>query len=66
MPTDAPPVLRSITAGLHEALVDLMRLRILVLDGAYGSAFQYALSEEAFRGEQYAQHDHPPQAIMTF
>ena len=46
----------------REALVDLMRLRILVLDGAYGSAFQgYALSEEAFRGEQYAQHDHPLQ-----
>ena len=42
--------------------MDLMRLRILVLDGAYGSAFQgYALSEEAFRGEQYAQHDHPLQ-----
>ena len=63
MPTDA-----TASSSEHhrrptrEALVDLMRLRILVLDGAYGSAFQgYALSEEAFRGEQYAQHDHPLQ-----
>ena len=46
----------------REAIVDLMRLRILVLDGAYGSAFQgYALSEDAFRGEQYAKHTHPLQ-----
>ena len=46
----------------RQALEDLMRQRILVLDGAYGSAFQgYGLSEEAFRGQQYAEHDHPLQ-----
>ena len=46
----------------REQLLQLMRERILVLDGAYGSAFQnYSLSEEAFRGESYADHDHPLQ-----
>ncbi|NCF43379.1 MAG: methionine synthase [Proteobacteria bacterium] len=44
------------------SLLALMRQRILVLDGAYGSAFQgYSLAEEAFRGEQYADHDYPLQ-----
>lgn len=46
----------------RQTFIDLMSQRILVLDGAYGSAFQgYALSEEAFRGRQYADHDHPLQ-----
>ena len=46
----------------REQLLQLMRERILVLDGAYGSAFQnYSLSEEAFRGESYADHGHPLQ-----
>ncbi|HCG71459.1 MAG TPA: methionine synthase [Gammaproteobacteria bacterium] len=46
----------------RETLLALMSQRILVLDGAYGSAFQgYNLAEEAFRGEQYAHHDHPLQ-----
>ena len=46
----------------REQLLLLMQERILVLDGAYGSAFQnYSLSEEAFRGEQYADHEHPLQ-----
>ena len=36
-------------------LLQMMQKRILVLDGAYGSAFQgYKLSEEAFRGERFA------------
>ena len=43
----------------REQLLLLMQERILVLDGAYGSAFQnYSLSEEEFRGEQYADHEH--------
>ena len=46
----------------RQILENLMRQRILVLDGAYGSAFQgYELSEDAFRGQQYADHDHPLQ-----
>ena len=46
----------------REQLLQLMRERILVLDGAYGSAFQnYSLSEEAFRGESYADHGQPLQ-----
>lgn len=46
----------------RECLLALMSQRILVLDGAYGSAFQgYNLAEEAFRGEPYAHHDHPLQ-----
>lgn len=46
----------------RERLLEIMQHRILVLDGAYGSAFQnYSLSEEAFRGESYADHDHPLQ-----
>lgn len=46
----------------RERLLEIMQHRILVLDGAYGSAFQnYSLSEEAFRGESHADHDHPLQ-----
>ena len=46
----------------REQLLLLMQERILVLDGAYGSAFQnYSLSEEAFRGEQYADYEYPLQ-----
>jgi len=40
----------------------MMQQRILVLDGAYGSAFQgYKLSEEAFRGERFANMEQPIQ-----
>ena len=52
---------------LHERptrkrLMQIMQHRILVLDGTYGSAFQnWSLSEEASRGESYADHDHPSQ-----
>ena len=50
----------------RERLLEIMQHRILVLDGAYGSAFQnYSLSEEAFRGESYADHDHPSQRNAT-
>lgn len=46
----------------RQQLMNLMQQRILVLDGAYGSAFQgYQLSEEAFRGERFADHSHPLQ-----
>ena len=48
--------------AMLQRLLQLMRERILVLDGAYGSAFQnYSLSEDAFRGESYANHGHPLQ-----
>ncbi len=43
-------------------LQQLMQQRILVLDGAYGSAFQgYKLPEEAFRGTRFAQSKYPLQ-----
>ena len=43
-------------------LVQMMQRRILVLDGAYGSAFQgYKLSEEAFQGERFADLGQPLQ-----
>lgn len=46
----------------RQSLLALMQQRILVLDGAYGSAFQgYHLTEEAFRGDAYATHSHPLQ-----
>ena len=42
----------------EQQLKDLMRERILVLDGAMGTLIQrYELSEEQFRGERFA--DHP-------
>ncbi|MGB0998500.1 MAG: homocysteine S-methyltransferase family protein, partial [Pseudomonadales bacterium] len=38
----------------------LMKQRILLLDGAYGTAFQgYQLEEEAYRGERFTEHDFP-------
>ena len=41
-------------------LQTLMEQRILLLDGAYGTAFQgYQLEEEAYRGERFAEHDLP-------
>jgi len=41
-------------------LQTLMEQRILLLDGAYGTAFQgYQLEEEAYRGERFAAHDLP-------
>ena len=43
-------------------LLQMMQQRILVLDGAYGSAFQgYKLSEEAFQGERFADLGRPLQ-----
>jgi 5-methyltetrahydrofolate--homocysteine methyltransferase len=41
-------------------LETLMRQRILLLDGAYGTAFQgYQLAEDAYRGERFAEHELP-------
>lgn len=41
------------------ALADLLRERILVLDGAMGTLIQsHGLTEEQFRGERFADHDH--------
>jgi 5-methyltetrahydrofolate--homocysteine methyltransferase len=39
---------------------DILRERILVLDGAMGTMIQrYALEEEDFRGERFKHHAHP-------
>ena len=39
-----------------------MKQRILLLDGAYGTAFQgYKLEEDAYRGERFAEHNLPLQ-----
>lgn len=60
---------------LHERLtrarlMEIMQHQMLVLDGAYRSAFQnYCLPEQASRGESYAHHDQPLQEdhdIMNF
>ncbi|MAI16334.1 MAG: methionine synthase, partial [Gammaproteobacteria bacterium] len=43
-------------------LQELMKQRILLLDGAYGTAFQgYKLEEDAYRGERFAEHNMPLQ-----
>jgi 5-methyltetrahydrofolate--homocysteine methyltransferase len=43
-------------------LQELMEQRILLLDGAYGTAFQgYKLEEDAYRGERFAEHNLPLQ-----
>ena len=42
---------------LHDQLRDLMRERILIMDGAMGTMIQRrGLSEEQFRGERFANH----------
>ena len=47
-------------AERHEALLEALEERILVLDGAMGTMVQsYELTEEDFRGERYAQHPLP-------
>ena len=39
---------------------DILKKRILVLDGAMGSLIQtYKLEEEDFRGERFKNHSHP-------
>ena len=44
----------------QDRLETLMRQRILLLDGAYGTAFQgYQLAEDAYRGERFAEHELP-------
>ena len=43
----------------REQLLPLMQEQFLILEVAYGSAFQnYSLSDGVFRGEQYADHEH--------
>ena len=42
------------------ALIDASNARVLILDGAWGVMIQKeGLTEEDFRGEQFADHDHP-------
>lgn len=54
--TVAQPHTRNRTAELKR----LMAERILVLDGAYGTALQgYQLDESAYRGDRFAEHDLP-------
>ena len=41
----------------EERIRQVMSKRIVILDGAYGSAFQgYDLEEEEFRGDRFADH----------
>ena len=55
-----PPAATS-RAKLTE-LQKLMKQRILLLDGAYGTAFQdYKLEEDAYRGERFINHNLPLQ-----
>ena len=54
----AQPKQASIPEQSTEArLREVMSKRIVILDGAYGSAFQgYELEEEEFRGERFSAH----------
>ena len=46
----------------QEQLQTLMEQRILLLDGAYGTAFQgYQLEEGAYRGERFAERRFAPE-----
>jgi len=48
-----------------EILQELLRQRILVLDGAMGTMIQrHNLSEEDFRGERFKDHPHDLRVIM--
>ena len=56
---DDPRTIRSIRAARQQTLRRLVSERILVLDGAMGTAIQaYELSESEFRGEHFRDHDH--------
>ena len=57
----APQNIQPATSKLSQ-LQELMRQRILLLDGAYGTAFQgYKLEEDAYRGGRFADHKLPLQ-----
>ncbi|RTQ47234.1 methionine synthase [Hymenobacter gummosus] len=48
------------TLPASSALADLLRQRVLVLDGAMGTMIQrHTLTEEDFRGERFKDHSHP-------
>ncbi len=50
------------TSSRQERLEDLIQRRIVLLDGAYGTAFQgYQLAEAAYRGERFVDHGLPLQ-----
>ena len=57
----ANPPTRPLTAKTTQ-LQQLIQQRILLLDGAYGTAFQgYKLEESAYRGQRFADHHLPLQ-----
>jgi len=58
MKAQPKPKQTSISEQSTEArLREVMSKRIVILDGAYGSAFQgYEMEEEEFRGERFSEH----------